>query len=191
MTMKPKPSLKRRDFLNLGAFAAFIPLTAPLIANTKQSSGIKEGRRVVTGLNSSGKSIIISDGFVPANARELSKTNTNSDLWLENQVPVDLSDNSDHFIGYSLRTEPPKAGLTARIVTWQPGFSYPMHRTNTLDILFVVSGRIELILEEGKTILAAGDSAIQRGTKHGWRVDGDEPCTVGVVLISAIETAGG
>ena len=189
--MKSKPTLKRRDFLNLGAFAAFIPLTAPLIANKNQSSGIKEGRRVVTGVNSSGKSIIISDGFVPDNARFLSTKNSTSDLWIENQVPVDLNDNSDHFIGYSIKTEPPKVGLTARIVTWQPGFSYPMHRTNTLDILFIVSGRLELILDEGKTILAAGDSAIQRGTNHGWRVDGDQPCTVGVVLISAIETSGG
>jgi quercetin dioxygenase-like cupin family protein len=185
--MKTTSKIKRRNFLTIGGFAVCLPFMNPMVGFSKQTNSIKEGRRVVTGLNSSGKSIILSDGFVPENARYLSTKNSTSDLWIENQVPVDLNDITDHFIGYSMKTEPPQGGVTARIVTWQPGFSYPMHSTNTLDILFIVSGTLELILDESKTILAAGDSAIQRGTNHGWRVDGDEPCTVAVVLISAVK----
>ena len=60
-----------------------------------------------------------------------------------------------------------------------------MHQTDTLDFLFVISGQIELILEEGSTVLESGDCLVQRGTNHAWRVVGDESCTFAVVLLSA------
>lgn len=187
--MKTTTSLKRRDFLTIGGFAAFLPFTMPIVDFSTQTTSIKEGRRVVTGINSSGKSTIVSDGIVPENARSLALTTGNSfsDLWIENQVPVDLNDNIESLIGYKQKTEPPQGGVTARIVTWQPGFSYPIHRTATLDFIFVISGKLELILEDGSTIVAPGDSVIQRGTLHGWRVVGDEPCTVAAILLSAVK----
>ena len=101
--MKTTSNIKRRDFLTIGGFAVCLPFMMPMVGLSKQTNSIKEGRRVVTGLNSSGKSIILSDGFVPENARYLSTKNSTSDLWIENQVPVDLNDNTDHFIGYSIK----------------------------------------------------------------------------------------
>ena len=148
MTMKPTTKLKRREFLTLGGIATALPFTLPLVAFTKQTNSVNEGRRVVTGLKSSGKSIIVSDGLVPENARnpEPKTSNSYSDLWIEHQVPVDLNDNKDPLIGYSVTTEPPQGGVTARIVTWEPGFSYPTHRTETIDFIFVISGKLELVL---------------------------------------------
>jgi len=187
--MNTKTSLKRRDFLTKGGFAAILPFTIPLVGFSNQSNSIREGRRVVTGLNSSGKSIIISDGLVPENARSSGPKSRNSfsDLWIEHQVPVDLNGETEPLIGYSIKTEPSQGGVTARILTWQPGFSYPMHKTATLDFIFVISGQLELILEEGSTIIAPGDAVIQRGTNHGWRVVGDEPCTAVAILLSALK----
>ena len=71
------------------------------------------------------------------------------------------------------------------MITWEPGLSYPIHRTATIDFIFIVSGQLELILEEGSTVLNPGDCVIQRGTNHGWRVVGGEPCTFTAVMLSA------
>jgi quercetin dioxygenase-like cupin family protein len=68
--------------------------------------------------------------------------------------------------------------------TWQPGFSYRMHRTPTVDFIVIVSGQLELLLDDGSVRLKPGDSVVQRGTSHGWRVIGKEPCTFAGVLVS-------
>jgi mannose-6-phosphate isomerase-like protein (cupin superfamily) len=80
---------------------------------------------------------------------------------------------------------PPPGGVIVRILTWQPGFSYPMHRSGTIDFLFIISGRLELILDNGTSILGPGDCVVQRGTNHGWRVVGDAPCTFAGIAVGA------
>ena len=60
-----------------------------------------------------------------------------------------------------------------------------MHHSDTIDIVFVISGQVELILDEESTVLRSGDTVVQRGTNHGWRVAGSEPCTFAGVLIDA------
>ena len=145
------------------------------------------GRRVVTGINESGKSIIVTDGSVPENATWFHPESVaqGGDLWIEKNVPVDLTNQSDPMTDYTLQDWPPPGGVIVRMATWQPGFSFPMHRSNTIDFLTIFSGQVELILEDGSTILQSGDTVIQRGTKHAWRVVGNEPCTLWAVLIDA------
>lgn len=54
-----------------------------------------------------------------------------------------------------------------------------MHRTDTIDVVYVMSGRCVVELEGGETTeLGPGDILIQNGTRHAWRVPYDEPCTV-------------
>jgi mannose-6-phosphate isomerase-like protein (cupin superfamily) len=61
-----------------------------------------------------------------------------------------------------------------------------MHRSATIDLLYVLSGRIVLELDGGsKTELAAGDVAVQSGTMHAWRNPYDEPCRILGVIIGA------
>ena len=43
-----------------------------------------------------------------------------------------------------------------------------MHRTETIDYGIVLEGEITLIIDEGETVVRAGDIVIQRGTNHGW-----------------------
>jgi quercetin dioxygenase-like cupin family protein len=69
--------------------------------------------------------------------------------------------------------------------TWEAGFMYPMHRSDTIDFVFIISGQLELILEEGSTVLRSGETVVQRGTNHAWRVVGNEPCTFAAVMIDA------
>lgn len=59
-----------------------------------------------------------------------------------------------------------------------------MHRSATIDLLYVRSGRIVLELDDGsQTELRAGDVAVQSGTMHAWRNPYAEPCRIlGVIL---------
>jgi hypothetical protein len=49
-----------------------------------------------------------------------------------------------------------------------------MHATPTVDVIFVLSWRIELILEKGSTVLGPWDYCVMRGTQYSWKVVGDE-----------------
>jgi quercetin dioxygenase-like cupin family protein len=61
---------------------------------------------------------------------------------------------------------------------------YPTH-TPTIDVGFVLSGQLELILEKGSMVLGPGDCFVQRGTPHGWKVVGDEPAVIVCAMIAA------
>jgi quercetin dioxygenase-like cupin family protein len=58
-----------------------------------------------------------------------------------------------------------------------------MHRTDTIDIVTVVDGEIWVVMDEGETCLRAGDSLVQRGTRHAWQNRSDKPCTVSTVMM--------
>ena len=58
-----------------------------------------------------------------------------------------------------------------------------MHRTETIDYGIVLEGEITLILDEGETVVRAGDIVIQRGTNHGWANRGSVPCRIAFILI--------
>jgi len=58
------------------------------------------------------------------------------------------------------------------------------HRTTSVDLIVVLSGRISLDLDNGVSVdLVAGDTVIQNGTRHAWRNDSDSACTCAIVLI--------
>ena len=149
------------------------------------SSKITKGRRVVTGVDEDGKSYVWLDGDVPKNAFFTSTERiTSRTIWATDTVPAPLQKKHDPMVDWFPEHEWfPKAGVHFITETAKPG-SYPMHASETIDCLVIVSGQIELILEKGSTILGPGDCLVQRGTQHGWRVIGDEPCTFAGILIA-------
>jgi mannose-6-phosphate isomerase-like protein (cupin superfamily) len=58
-----------------------------------------------------------------------------------------------------------------------------MHRTETIDYGIVLEGEITLILDEGETVMRAGDIVIQRGTNHGWANRSNRNCRIAFILI--------
>ena len=58
-----------------------------------------------------------------------------------------------------------------------------MHRTETVDYGIVLEGELVLIMDEGETIVRAGDIVIQRGTNHGWANRSDRNCRIAFILI--------
>jgi len=58
------------------------------------------------------------------------------------------------------------------------------HRTDTVDVVTILSGCIVIELEGGaRRALGPGDVVIQNGTRHRWRNPHDAPCTLHTVSI--------
>ena len=62
-----------------------------------------------------------------------------------------------------------------------------MHTTDTVDLDLVLSGEMDLELDDGAEVhLRPGDSVVQNGTRHAWRNrDASEPCTMLSILVGA------
>lgn len=155
-------------------------------------------RRIVTGFNTAGKSIITHDGPVPLAAQDccseaqiarapyLRGVSAN-EIWLFDSVPADLAKTADPLTGKLPEgNQSAKGGITTRIVRYEPGVAYPMHTTSTVDLGIVITGSLRLELEEGSTVVGPGEVVVQRGTPHAWRVVGDQPVVVVFVLVDAI-----
>ena len=78
---------------------------------------------------------------------------------------------------------PPEAGLKkGGADSPHPG----MHTTDTLDYAIVLSGEIYAVVDEGETLMKAGDILIQRGTSHSWDNRSDEVCRVLFVMMGGV-----
>jgi quercetin dioxygenase-like cupin family protein len=79
-------------------------------------------------------------------------------------------------------------GVAFRVVRYEAGTSGRLHRTNSMDFAVILSGSVELELDEGVRIaLSAGDVLVQRGTIHNWVNNSSEPCTIAFVILHANE----
>ncbi len=59
-----------------------------------------------------------------------------------------------------------------------------MHKTDTLDVIIVINGEIDLLLDDGEAAsLKAGDVVIQRATNHAWVNRGSQTALLVAVLI--------
>lgn len=168
-------------------------------------------RRVVTGQNHQGKSVIVEDALVDPIIVSLS-TNAYHDLWRGQSHPN--LPNAGH--NTPMTTFFPRPGeYLFFVITIQPGeeqidftgidleaalreaeekmpgvlaVNEPenpgMHTTDTVELEIVLSGEIVLELDDGvETTLRAGDANIQNGTRHRWHNRGTEPVSMAVVSL--------
>lgn len=169
-------------------------------------------RRVVTGHDALGRSVILMDGGAP-NSFFLEKAGglQLTELWETASAPADNSGTEDA-ANRPRRIEPADSGTVFRIIeyppdsvrlkTLDPEAYYPSmgvahgaepakkrhpgtHRTNTVDYAIVLSGEIYAVMDEGEVLLRAGDCLIQRGTSHAWSNRTGEPCVIAFVLVAA------
>ena len=62
-----------------------------------------------------------------------------------------------------------------------PSAAHPyMQKASTLDFCLVLEGSITLVLDTGEVHLHAGDTVVQRGTRHAWSNRSDRPCIVAI-----------
>lgn len=165
-------------------------------------------RRVVAGLDDKGKSIIEEDSPTP-HVAYLNKSGSCAlaEIWRSSAAPSPAQAADLLRTPYVLM--PPAGGSVLRFLRFPPeaemgGLTEPpidtsgatyagpdnpihpaMHKTKTIDYAIVISGEIWAILENGETLMRAGDVMIQRATWHAWANRSDAPCIVAFVLIDA------
>ena len=135
-------------------------------------------RRVVTGKDATGKAVILMEGAA-SNVRARKETGvTATFLWLTDSTPADVSLTVDPVVQASA-VHPPPGGTVFRVVEFAPEKDvtadyetrlrmmrqmglYPegptrdrprdpgMHRTRTLDYAIILTGEIDLLLDEDR-----------------------------------------
>ena len=58
-----------------------------------------------------------------------------------------------------------------------------MHTTDTVDYALILEGEIWAVMDEGETLMRAGDVLIQRGTNHAWANRSEKTCRIAFVLM--------
>jgi quercetin dioxygenase-like cupin family protein len=141
-------------------------------------------RRIVTGHDEAGRAVFTADDLLPVTPIP-SGDAAFSLIWTTASVPADNNDDSDgrsRDAGLTLHQ-----GSVIRIVDMLPGGVSPFHRSSSIDYGIVLSGAVELELDDGAVTTAhAGDIIVQRGTIHLWRnPSASENCRIAFVLIEA------
>jgi mannose-6-phosphate isomerase-like protein (cupin superfamily) len=186
------------------ALSAIVITTS--IFSTANASDI---RRIVTTLDVNNKSTTLFDSKVPL---EVGKSGMpGAVLWVTDSSPAGFSqqDTGKRPIGIS----PPDNGTVFRVVefppvddaklaTMDPNFmmkvvgstapargappTNPMeHRTRTVDYAIIMSGEIDMMLDDKTVHLKTGDVVVQQATNHAWLNHGKEPCRVLFVLMDS------
>jgi len=70
------------------------------------------------------------------------------------------------------------------MIEYAPGAEFSMHHTDTVDFDIILSGSVELVLDDGVHPLAAGDCVVVTGVDHAWRA-GPDGCRLTVVATGA------
>ena len=141
-----------------------------------------EVRRVVTGHDKNGKARVIidelSDNVISRRAGQQSTV-----IWATDQTPPNLEALND--LSPDVKSTTVANGTVFRVSRFEPGVAPRNHRTASMDYAVVLSGQIDMELDDGEVVnLRAGDVLVQRGTVHNWTNSGTEPCIIAFVLMA-------
>jgi len=174
----------------------------------------KSVRRIVTGHDPEGTAVVVKDGKIDSVTRTAGVASAL--LWVTDETPADISANKDR-AERTIGVPPPINGSILRVVDFPPvqgeikvdnaAFTsemglgtqtrrkgkytdHPfMHRTKSIDYAIVLEGEIDMLLDDSKIHLKAGDILVQQGTNHAWVNTGKTTCRIAFVLIGANEPA--
>jgi quercetin dioxygenase-like cupin family protein len=145
-------------------------------------------RRVVTGHDKNGRAIVAID----ETAKNVAATRPGAHaavIWTSEGFPVDNDGGADaatRKVGTTLEN-----GTVFRVVSFGPGVAPRNHRTDSIDYAVVMSGEIDMQLDDATVHLKAGDVLVQRGTIHNWVNNGTVPCVIAFTLVSATPVRAG
>ncbi len=143
-------------------------------------------RRVVTGHDADGVAKVMLDAPA-ANVRGSKSGGRSTLIWCTDRAPAPIPAGSgfEDMGARVLGTPPPANGTRFTVNDIPPGRTGPMHRTDTVDYVIVLSGEIEMLLDDSSVRLKAGDVVVQRGTNHAWVNRRTAPARVAFVLVDA------
>ncbi len=141
-------------------------------------------RRVVTGHDENGKAVVRIDDR-GAHAKSNRPNMTAQVIWTTDDLPVNFAEDGEDKGAREIGTTV-QNGSVFRVIEFAPGVTPRNHRTDSIDYAVVVSGEIDMEMDDTVVHLKAGDVLVQRGTIHNWMNQGTEPCVIAFVLISSI-----
>ena len=139
-------------------------------------------RRVLTGHDANGRAVVKIDE-VSKNLVSSRPGSTACVVWTTESFPVNNTGDADEGlrkVGTTLNN-----GTVFRVVEFAPGVAPRVHRTDSIDYAVVMSGEIDMELDDSVVHLKAGDVLVQRGTIHNWVNRGTQPCVIAFILIDA------
>lgn len=168
-------------------------------------------RRVVTGMGPDGRSVVVSDTATPTWVQRPTGSVV-MEIWRADSIPAPVEDVPAEVGEWVMA--PPAHGVCVRLAVFPAdkdvdaeqaaayeaslhelygdqgddahGGAPGMHRTDTIDVVTVLDGEIWLVLESGETLLRAGDTLVQRGTRHAWSNRSDRACTLSSTQFLAV-----
>ena len=169
-------------------------------------------RRIITGHDENGRSIISIDG---PPARSIGEdVGGLFEIWNTDGNDIISSDSSDR-ADEDIILSPPKGGTKFRYFQINPmpegvsnemmqeiaadafekiGASHhridtskhpAMHKTETIDYIILLKGDVTLILDEEEVDLKPFDVVVQRGTNDAWTNNGNEPALLIAILVDS------
>ena len=169
-------------------------------------------RRVVTGHDEEGKSIVVLDGPPAQSIGE--DVGGLFELWNTDGNLINTKDRIDR-ADDEILLSPPKNGSKFRYFQINPtpegvpmdilqnmaadafekiGASHhridtskhpAMHKTDTIDYIILLEGDVTLILDKEEVDIKPHDVVVQRGTNHAWVNNGNNPALLIAVLIDS------
>lgn len=163
-------------------------------------------RRIVTGHNARGESVIERDGVALNVIAEAGKPVAQV-LWATGQGRAAGAEPAPAGYRFGFHSE---GGSLLRIVDFPPDETYDQerllefldqegvrdqaqprhfwfHKTESLDYAVVLEGEIYAMLDQGETLMKAGDVLIQRATNHSWSNRSGRNCRMLFVLLALQE----
>jgi naringenin degradation protein FdeH len=139
-------------------------------------------RRIVTGHDAEGRSVVLSDAPTPKTLDI--GTAAFHEIWITDATPSPIPATEPEPTERPVKVPPPAGGVMVRFTEQAPGAASPMHRTETVDVGVVIQGETWLLLDDGsETRVGPGDAVVQRGTNHAWENRSDRPVLMLFVLI--------
>jgi quercetin dioxygenase-like cupin family protein len=139
-------------------------------------------RRVITGHDANGKAVVKIDE-ISKNLSSGRPGATACNIWTTEGFPASNDGADDAGVRKVATTL--KNGTIFRVIEFAPGLAARNHRTDSIDYIVVISGEIDMELDDSLVQLKAGDVMVQRGTIHNWVNRGTTPCVLAVVLVDA------
>jgi mannose-6-phosphate isomerase-like protein (cupin superfamily) len=147
----------------------------------------KPVRRIVTGHDDDKVARVLIDGAA-TNQKFPGPGTVSTLIWVTDRTPADMAvgtdieDAGERILG----SAPPANGSRFCVIDFPPGNHAIMHRTETIDYVIVMSGEIDMDMDDSTVHLRAGDVMVQRGTNHAWANRGTETARVAFVLLDGV-----
>ena len=143
-------------------------------------------RRVVSGRTADGTWGVLQDS--PANATEIHTVQGApfevAHFWNVDALSLETTDHADEARLTEIFSLAP--GSSRFLIESMGSTEAPTgwHRTNTIDYEYIISGQIDLLMEDGSAVtLEAGDVNIQLGGMHQWWNRYGEPCVIAITMV--------